>query len=191
MPRLFRTLTLLVLLATISSPSIAQNVKPTKSEFRTLPGFEVELIHKVEKDSEGSWVALCVDPKGRLITSDQYGKLYRVTLGSGSDRAKIEQLKVDIGMAQGLLCAYDSLYININGKGRIAEGYDADFTIVDLKRRETITNKWMESRAGWTPYDGVKVQGWVTGTFVRGHLAMWQGELAAKAFGEGNEIFAF
>jgi dihydroorotase len=73
---------------------------------------------------------------------------------------------------------------NIKGKGRIAEGYDADFTIVDMKRRETITDKWIESKAGWTPYDGVKVQGWVVGTFVRGNLAMWQGQLAAKGFGE-------
>jgi dihydroorotase len=73
---------------------------------------------------------------------------------------------------------------NIKNKGRIAKGYDADFTIVDLKRGETITNQWIQSKAGWTPYDGVKVQGWVTGTFVRGHLAMWQGELAARAFGE-------
>ncbi len=73
---------------------------------------------------------------------------------------------------------------NIKNKGRIAEGYDADFTIVDLKRSETITNKWIQSRSAWTPYDGVKVQGWVTGTFIRGRLAMWQGELAAKAFGE-------
>ena len=73
---------------------------------------------------------------------------------------------------------------NIKNKGRIAEGYDADFTIVDLKRSETITNKWIQSKSAWTPYDGVKVQGWVIGTFVRGHLAMWQGELAAKAFGE-------
>ena len=40
-------------------------------------------------------------------------------------------------------------------KGRIAVGYDADLTVVDLKRRETITNRWIESRAGWTPYDGV------------------------------------
>ena len=43
----------------------------------------------------------------------------------------------------------------IAGKGRIAVGYDADFTVVDLKRRETITNEWIASRAGWTPYDGV------------------------------------
>jgi dihydroorotase len=43
----------------------------------------------------------------------------------------------------------------IAGKGRMAAGYDADFTIVDLKRRETIANKWIESRCGWTPYDGL------------------------------------
>ena len=40
-------------------------------------------------------------------------------------------------------------------KGRIAVGYDADLTVVDLKRRETITDGWIASRAGWTPYDGV------------------------------------
>jgi dihydroorotase len=73
---------------------------------------------------------------------------------------------------------------NIKGKGRIAQGYDADFTIVDMKRREIITDNWIQSKAGWTPYDGVKVQGWVVGTFVRGKLAMWQGQLAAKGLGE-------
>jgi len=57
---------------------------------------------------------------------------------------------------------------NIACKGRIAAGYDADFTVVDLKRSETITNKWVASRAGWTPYDGVRVTGWPVGTFVRG-----------------------
>jgi dihydroorotase len=68
-------------------------------------------------------------------------------------------------------------------KGRIAEGYDADFTIVDMKRRETITNKWIESRCGWTPYDGFEVQGWPVGTMVRGRFAMWQGEIADQAHG--------
>ena len=73
---------------------------------------------------------------------------------------------------------------NLRNKGRIAEGYDADFTIVDMTRTETISNQWIESRCGWTPYDGVKVKGWPVGTFVRGHRAMWQGEIASKAFGE-------
>ncbi len=69
------------------------------------------------------------------------------------------------------------------GKGRIMLGYDADFTIVDLKRSETIKNSWIESRAGWTPYDGVKVTGWPVGTLVRGQKAMWQGEIAKSAAG--------
>jgi dihydroorotase len=71
----------------------------------------------------------------------------------------------------------------IAGKGRIAEGYDADFTIVDLKRRETICNKWIESRCGWTPYDGVQVQGWCVGTMIRGRSVMWAGEIAPHAHG--------
>lgn len=71
----------------------------------------------------------------------------------------------------------------LRGKGRIAVGYDADLTIVDLKRRETITNGWIESRAGWTPYDGVTVTGWPVGTFVRGRRVMWQGEILGPADG--------
>src|SRR5260221_5368461 len=66
---------------------------------------------------------------------------------------------------------------NIAGKGRIASGYDADFTVVDLKRSETITDKWVASRAGWTPYDGMRVTGWPVCTCVRGRRVMWQSEL--------------
>ena len=73
---------------------------------------------------------------------------------------------------------------NIARKGRIAAGYDADFTIVDLKRSETITNAWVASRAAWTPYDGVRVTGWPVGTFVRGQRVMWQGELVTPSQGE-------
>ncbi len=69
------------------------------------------------------------------------------------------------------------------GKGRIAVGYDADLTVVDLGRTETITNGWIQSRSQWTPYDGVKVKGWPVGTFVRGRRVMWQGEIEAQAGG--------
>ena len=69
-------------------------------------------------------------------------------------------------------------------KGRIALGYDADFTVVDLKRRETITNAKVGSRAGWTPYDGVTVTGWPIGTFVRGQRVMWEGEIVTPGRGE-------
>jgi dihydroorotase len=72
----------------------------------------------------------------------------------------------------------------IANKGRIAVGYDADLTVVDLKRRETITNAWVKSRAGWTPYDGVTVTGWPVGTIVRGNTVMWQGDLVTPSIGQ-------
>ena len=70
------------------------------------------------------------------------------------------------------------------GKGRIAAGYDADFTIVDLKRSDTIHDSWIASRSAWTPYDGKTMIGWPVGTFVRGRKVMWQGELTTPAQGQ-------
>ncbi len=77
----------------------------------------------------------------------------------------------------------------IAGKGRIAVGYDADLTIVDLKQERVIENEWIGSKCGWTPFAGQKVRGWPMGTLVRGRLAMWEGELgeakgAPVRFGE-------
>jgi dihydroorotase len=72
----------------------------------------------------------------------------------------------------------------IANKGRIMEGYDADFTIVDMKRSETIRNAWIESKSQWTPYDGVTVKGWPVGTIIRGRKVMWQGDIAAGANGQ-------
>lgn len=65
----------------------------------------------------------------------------------------------------------------IANKGRISVGYDCDLTIVDLKRRETIRNDWIESRCGWTPYDGVTVTGWPVGTVIRGRRVVWDGAI--------------
>jgi dihydroorotase len=73
-------------------------------------------------------------------------------------------------------------------KGRIAVGYDADFTVADLKRRETIANAQSGSRAGWTPYDGMTVTGWPVGTIVRGMRVMWEGEIATPGQGRAVEF---
>lgn len=72
----------------------------------------------------------------------------------------------------------------ISGKGRIAVGCDADFTIADLKKRATIENRWIASRCGWTPYAGQAVTGWPVGTIVRGRRVMWEGELIAGGTGQ-------
>jgi dihydroorotase len=71
----------------------------------------------------------------------------------------------------------------IANKGRIAAGYDADLTIVDLKREMTITDEWIRSRSNWTPYHGKRVIGWPVGTIVRGHRVMWENDLVAPAQG--------
>jgi len=68
-------------------------------------------------------------------------------------------------------------------KGRLALGFDADLTIVDLKARRTIQNRWIESRCGWTPFDGLAVTGWPKGTLVRGRIAMWEDEIQGEPQG--------
>ena len=60
----------------------------------------------------------------------------------------------------------------IAGKGRIALGYDADFTIVDLNLSRRIENKWIASRCGWTPFDGMTTKGWPVATVLRGNFVM-------------------
>lgn len=70
------------------------------------------------------------------------------------------------------------------GKGRLAVGYDADITIVDLKARRTIDEGWIASRSGWTPFHGKQVTGWPKGTIVGGHLAMWEDELIGAPQGK-------
>ncbi|HPN06736.1 MAG TPA: dihydroorotase [Hyphomonadaceae bacterium] len=72
----------------------------------------------------------------------------------------------------------------IAGKGRIALGYDADFTVVDMNARKTITHEWSASRCGWTPFDGFEAKAWPVATFVRGLLVMSDGALVAPGRGE-------
>ena len=86
---------------------------------RVADGFKLDQIYSVPKETQGSWVALCVDPKGRLIAADQRGKLYRMTPPAiGGDGAiEPEALGVDLGGAHGMLYAFDSLYVMVNEQG--------------------------------------------------------------------------
>lgn len=72
----------------------------------------------------------------------------------------------------------------IEGKGRIALGYDADLSLVDLGARRTITNAWIASRSGWTPYDGVAVTGWPIHTVVRGHVVVRDEAIVGQPVGD-------
>jgi putative heme-binding domain-containing protein len=94
------------------------------SALKVAKGFQVELLYSVPKFEQGSWVNLCVDPKGRLITCDQNGGLYRITppaVGTKGD-IKLEKIPADIGEAQGLLWAFDSLYVVVNTAGKYTSG---------------------------------------------------------------------
>jgi putative heme-binding domain-containing protein len=97
----------------------ARDREPTATPAQALQvmkDFKVELLYSVPKDKQGSWVNLCADPKGRLIVSDQYGPLYRVTppLGGESGLTKVERLDLPLGGAHGLCWAFDSLYVMVN-----------------------------------------------------------------------------
>jgi len=90
----------------------AESVAATK--LQVLPGFKAELLYSVPAE-QGSWVSITSDPQGRLIASDQGGKLYRITpqpVGENpTEEIMVEPIDLDIGAAQGLLCAFDSLYV--------------------------------------------------------------------------------
>lgn len=72
----------------------------------------------------------------------------------------------------------------IVGKGRIVPGYDADFTVVDLKARWTVEESWLSSRCGWSPFTGMELTGRPVGTIIRGQRVMWEAQLADQAIGE-------
>lgn len=69
-------------------------------------------------------------------------------------------------------------------KGQIAVGFDADFTIVDLKKTKMITNSWIKSRCDWTVYDGKTVQGWPVMTILKGQLAIREETIQSSVIGE-------
>jgi len=82
-----------------------------------------------------------------------------------------------------LLCHGPQRIFGIAGKGRMMTGYDGDLTIVDMKAKHTITDAEQASRTGWTPFDGMTVQGMVKGTIIRGRRVMWEGDVPSPAGG--------
>lgn len=69
-------------------------------------------------------------------------------------------------------------------KGRMEVGYDADFTIVDMKAQRTISDEWIASKCGWTPFNAMAVTGWPKGTIIRGRRVMWEDEVLTAAGGQ-------
>lgn len=82
-----------------------------------------------------------------------------------------------------LMCAGPARVYGVTGKGRLAAGYDADFTLVDMKHRRRIENSWIASPCGWTPFDGTEVTGWPMATIIRGHVVMREDEVLGEPQG--------
>lgn len=113
-----RLLTIVAALATLPAAAHVA-LGEAAGEIHLPPGFRAELVYSVPLDKQGSWVCLTVDDRGRLITSDQYGGLYRIEpspLGAKPDQTKVEPISISAGMAQGLLVVDRKLYVVINGQ---------------------------------------------------------------------------
>jgi dihydroorotase len=96
---------------------------------------------------------------------------------------QVNQGKLPLTRLVDLMSAGPARIYNARAKGRIAAGYDADFTLVDLKRTQKIQNSWIASQSGWTPFDGHTVTGWPAATLIRGHLAMREDEVLGTPTG--------
>ncbi|QHT67482.1 c-type cytochrome [Rhodocytophaga rosea] len=100
---------------------------PKIDKIKSMEGFRIEHLYSPSENEQGSWVAMTFDDKGRMITSDQYGALYRLQLPpiGDSSKPKVEKLAigqvadsiVGMGYAQGLLYAFNSLYVMVNSRG--------------------------------------------------------------------------
>lgn len=111
-------------------------------------GFKIELLHSVDAAMHGSWVSITPDHKGRLIASDQYGKLHRITVPAIGTEGPvvIESIDLEIGMAQGLLYAFDSLYVMVNGIDAEKQGL---YRITDSDRDDKFdTVEWLRKIDG-------------------------------------------
>lgn len=98
-------------------PAIGENKATPISRLKVAKDFKVELIYSVPGVAQGSWVNLCVDNKGRIIASDQFGGLYRFAPpppGKPLDPAKVEKVPADIRAVNGMLWAFGALYVGVN-----------------------------------------------------------------------------
>jgi dihydroorotase len=82
-----------------------------------------------------------------------------------------------------LMAAGPARVYGLVGKGRLAAGYDADFTLVDMNRRRTIEDNWIASPCGWTPFAGMAIHGWPVATIVRGVTVMREDEVLGTPIG--------
>ena len=118
--RLLAVLSLGSLFFNSISAQAAGRAATSAESIKVLDGFKVELLRSAEP-GEGSWVAMTVDHKGRLIVSPQGNEpMLRITLDAKGQVAQTEKIDLPPRGAMGLLYAYDALYVNGKGPGGLA-----------------------------------------------------------------------
>ncbi|HEV7265383.1 MAG TPA: dihydroorotase [Falsiroseomonas sp.] len=91
--------------------------------------------------------------------------------------------RLSLSRLADLMCAGPARVYGVLGKGRLAAGYDGDFTLVDMKRQRMIEESWIVSPCGWTPFAGHRCTGWPVMTIIRGQVAMREDEVQGSAAG--------
>ena len=101
----------------------------------TLPdGFAYDVLYAPMQEDSSSWVSMAVDGEGRLLASDQYGALYRITppvIGGNPDDTEVDKLDLEIGHAQGLLWAFNSLYVVVNREEGVSGRSSGLYRVID------------------------------------------------------------
>jgi dihydroorotase len=85
--------------------------------------------------------------------------------------------RLSLSRLADVMAAGPARVYGLAGKGRIAAGYDADFTIVDMGASREITEDWIATPCGWTPFAGMVVRGWPRMTVLRGRVVMREDEV--------------
>ena len=101
----------------LASAQSTGNTATPIDRIKAAEGFEVELLYSVPAKEHGSWVNLCTDDKGRLLVSDQFGSLYRITppaVGNAIAESDVEPVPADIRGVNGMVWAFGALYVGVN-----------------------------------------------------------------------------
>lgn len=99
----------------------------------------------------------------------------------------INRGKLTLERVVDLTSAAPARIFELERKGSLAPGSDADISLVDLDRTWTITNDVVESKIGWTPYHGRSIKGAVARTLVRGTDVYADGKVVG-APGHGKQV---
>ena len=92
--------------------------------------------------------------------------------------------KLTLVQLMNLVCENPAKIFGIIGKGYIKEDYDADFTIVDMNKIIEIKNEKIESKCGWSPFNGYKFKGTPVYTIINGEIKMKDGEILGEPSGK-------